>query len=130
MKEVNNHSMQILMAACNNIGHEQFTQMKKKEIFKATVPIKGYFAQSVTGMPDNSPRETEGVASPQSWTQHLFQELGCISARTGPECKYLWFPSYTIYVFCYSFILHGDSTAILSVHSRLPLESINTFLSS
>lgn len=60
---VDNHSMQILMTACNDITHEQFTTEEKKETFKATVPSKGCFAQRVAGTWDNLPRETEGVAS-------------------------------------------------------------------
>lgn len=76
-------------------------------------------------MRDTLPRETEGVASAQSWTQHLFQEQGHISARTGPGYKYLWFSSHTICLWVW-FGFHTDST-IYYAHSRPHLESINTF---
>lgn len=84
------------MTAFSDRGHEQLPHREKKKTLKATVPIKGCFAQRVSGMRENLPRETEGVASAQSWTQHLFQEPGHISARTGPGCKYLCFCSHTI----------------------------------
>lgn len=80
-------------------------------------------------MRDNLPSETEGVASAQSWTQHLFQEPGHIAASTGPGCKYLWFSSYTICLWVWFLVwfgFHTDST-IYYAHSRPHLESINVF---
>lgn len=74
-------------------------------------------------MRDNLPRETEGVASAQSWTQHLFQERDILQQEQDQAVStYGFLPTQ----FVYGFGFHTDSTTYY-VLSRPHLPSMNVF---